>query len=1061
MKNRLLAFMVAMALSGNVLAEDTSSSLRGKITDPQGNAAANTTITIVHVPSGTKKTIHANSSGNYSATGLRVGGPYKVIIDSDKFVDQELANIYLQLGKVKRLSVELESEANTMVITGARVIQEAGGSSSVFGAEAIINAVSFNRDIKDIARLNPLATINGKGELVIAGGNPRSNSFTVDGIGQNDDFGLNRGGYPTQQPPISLDAIEQISVDVSPFSAKKGNFGGGIINAVTKSGSNKFEFSSFAETSAPSMTGDSIRIDTVLGDYARNLLDENGHRTYEDIKVPSIETVERFGFSVGGSIIEDKLFYFLNYTDWSSTLSMDYGFDGSGATHEYDITEDQFNTFNRILNDVYGMTDSFGGNPEDTNQTLLFKLSWNINSDHRGDFTYQWQDDHDAREFGTGGSNVSLASRRYDYVTKLNNFAAKVYSNWNSQLSTEIGVSVKDVETNSITNSNIGQVDVNAFFRGPSFSFGTEQFRHANESANKNITISFDGTYLMGEHEIRFGISHEDLNLYNLFANDSKGVWEFANFDDFENQTLGNFGSFEYSNAFTGNVRDNAYDLSRKQISLYVEDNFDLTSDIAVTAGVRYERLSASEKPAFNQGFFDTYGYSNQENLDGLDIILPRINLNWSLSDELVIRGGIGRFQGGIPNVWYNNPFQVDGLTFVAASENAIDDHYDNNPVDSNFEVPQSIIDSLTQGAGSINYTDPNFKLPSSWRSSIAVDYSFDIPSLGNDFKLSTELMYHVKENEAVWTNTALVQNRLVADGERVIYDTRYTGDLADNFDIQMTNAAEDGRSIIFSTSLAKSWDNGINMMMSYAHQDITENQVGGSSRAQSNYQHNVIKSRNLDFVARGHYEIEHSFKLNLGYSAELFSGYETNVNLFLERRSGRPFSWTMGMFRDGDLGDVRAFNSSSAYLAYIPTGPNDPNVNWDESEMSWSELEVFLNQAGISERGQILDRNTASQPWVTTMDLSIKQEIPGFLKGHKAQVFFLIDNFANLLNSDWGIERNNRFPNKAIYDFGGLDDQDRYIMDDRFGGEDTRNYDRINLGASAWRIKVGVNYKF
>jgi len=1055
------AIVMAIGLSTSAMAADTSSSMRGKILNPDGNAAANVKITVLHEPSGTTREFVTNESGSFVAKGLRVGGPYTVVVDSDTHSDATLADIFLSLGDTYRLNTQLQSaDMERIQVTGNRFLQTAGGSNSVFGADAINNAPSFNRDIKDVARMNPLASINGNGELVFAGSNPRSNSLTVDGISQNDDFGLNYGGYPTQQPPVSLDAIEQISVDVSPFSAKKGNFGGGTINAVTKSGSNEFKFSGYGETSTPSMAGDVQKIDTITED-GRNVLDDNGHKTYETSMVSPISTVERYGFNVGGPIIKDKLFYFVNYSSWSSELAMDYGFENSGATHKYDISQAQFDDFNRILNDVYGLQDSLGGNPVDTNDTLLAKLSWNISDMHRLDFTYQWQDDQDERNFGTGGTTVEMASSRYTYATDMSNIATKIYSDWTDEFSTEIGISYKDVKSDSKTNSDIGAVEAITFYRGPSFVFGTDRYRHANVSQTKNLILSFDGSYLLDEHEIKFGVQYEDLNLYNLFGDNSQGSWEFASFEDFEDQTLGRYGDFSYGNAYTNNVNDLAYDVSRSQISLYVEDTFYLTDDVVVTAGVRYERLSSSDTPTLNTAFESEYGYSNQENLDGLDIILPRINVEWTASEDLTLAAGVGRFQGGIPNVWYNNPFQNDGLTYVAAPYNAISDYYDVNPVDSFSDVPQDIQDSLVQGAGSTNYTDPNFKLPSSWRARIAADYSFDIAGLGDNFNWSTELMYHVKENEAVWTNTALVQSGVAADGERIIYDSRYEGDLADNFDIQMTNAPDDGRSIIISTALAKQWDNGISMSMSYAHQDVTENQAGGSSRAQSNYKYNNIQSRNVDFVSRGHYEVEHSFKFNFNYVTQLFEGYDTNFNLFFERRSGRPFSWTMGMYKDDDFGDTRDFYSNSAYLAYIPSGADDPNVNWEDSRISWAELEVFLDQAGISERGEILDRNTASQPWVTTMDISIKQQFAGFADGHKGEVFFMIDNFANMLNDDWGVEKSVAYTSKAIYDFRGLDDDGKYVLEGVYGGADTRNYTGTNLSSSGWQMKIGVNYKF
>lgn len=804
------------------------------------------------------------------------------------------------------------------------------------------------------------------------------------------------------------------------------------------------------------MAGDVEKIDEIRGE-----LDDDGHKTFETSKIEPIKTQKRYGFNLGGPIIEDKLFFFVNYANWSSEMDFSYGLEGSGADNKFNITQDEYDEFNRILGDVYGRTDSIGGAPEDTNETLLAKISWNINDNHRLDFTYQWQDDQADRGASSGGNTLNLVSNRYVFATKVNNFAAKIYSDWNDDFSTEIGVSYKDVVANSNTNSDIGQVTVHTTgSRDPSFVFGRDADRHANVAENSNLTLSLSGTYLLEEHELNFGIQYEDLNLYNLYGKNSLGSWEFDTLSDFENGDLGRY-NFSYANAYTNDVNDLAFDVTRTQLSLYLEDAYYLTDDILLTAGLRYERLSSGDKPTLNTAFEEEYGYTNQENLDGLDIILPRINIEWTAADNLTLSAGVGRFQGGIPNVWYTNPYKDDGMTLVGASNNVINDYYDNNKVDPSLGVPQEIQDSLEKGAGNVIYTDPNFKLPSSWRARIAADYNFDIAGLGNGFNWSTELMYHVKENEAVWTNTAMINPTTAADGERLIYENRYPDGSSKEYDIQMTNAKDDARSIIFSTALAKRWDNGLSMTMSYAHQDIEEFHSGSSSNTYALYKHNVVKNRNVDFAARGSYEVEHSLKINLGYEAQLFEGYNTNINLFFERRSGRPFSWAMDTYKMGDLGDTQEFNDSSAYLPYIPTGADDPNVAWDESNMSWEELEVFLNQAGISERGEILDRNTGTQPWVTTMDLSIKQEIPGFAQGHKGEIFLMIDNFANLLNDDWGVEKKIRYTSQDIYDLGGLTDDGRYKINKIYNGADTRNYTETNLGSSGWQMKIGINYRF
>jgi hypothetical protein len=1017
-------------------------------------------VVIIHQPTGTVSEFTTNEDGTFTAKGLRVGGPYQVILDSDQYRDAVLEEVYLDLGDTYRVSRQLEADdMERLVVSGTALLTESGGASSSFGEDTIDNMPSLNRDLKDVARINPLVSINGSGEMTVAGGNPRSNSITVDGIGQNDDFGLNYGGYPTEQPPVSLSAIEQISVDVAPFSSKKGDFSGGTINAVTKSGTNEFEGELFYEVSNTDMKGDSQRLSRVYGE-----LDENGFRKYVTEDVEPIQDITTLGLSFGGPIIKDKLFFFTSYEEWTNELDYNYGFEGSGVTNEFDVSEENFNEFLRILDETYGIQDSLPGAPEDKDRKWLTKLSWNINSDHRLDFTYQWQDNSDMRGHSGGGDTVVLNSRVYDYHTRMSNYSARLYSDWSANFITEMGITYKDVVSDSVTNADFGAVKVEEYFRGPAYEFGVDPYRHANKLENENLTFNFDATYLMDDHEVNFGAEFERLRLYNKFVANSLGAWEFDSFDGFENREVGNYNGnydFYYENAYTNNPEDAAYDAVRYTMALYAEDTFYPTPDLEVTAGLRYERLSSDDKPTLNENFVDTYGFSNQENLDGLDIILPRASFKYYLDNGVTLRGGIGRFYGGVPNVWYSNPFTKDGITLVAANEDFINDYFANTDELADFtRVPQEIQDSLQQGSGSTNYTDPNFELPNDWRVQLAADYSFDIPYVGEDFSATTSLLYIRKKDEPVWLNTAIEPVDVAADGERLIYDSIYNDERSENFDIMMTNAKQDGRSFVFTQSLAKRWDNGLNMTLSYAHQNVDENTPGSSSQAQSNYKHYVVKNRNQPFAARGDYEIEHSFKLTLGYEKEFVDNYATRINLFWERRSGRPYSFTMSMYEDRDLGDTRDFYSQSAYLAYIPTGADDPNVDWANS-VSWEELSAVLANAGIEPGGYIMDRNTGTQPWVTDIDLSIQQEIPGFMDGHKGTLYLTIDNFANLLNDDWGVERRFQYPQRNLYDFGGLNDEGQYQIERLYNGYEPYNYNQIDINSSSWSAKIGVRYTF
>lgn len=1065
------AVALAVGLSTSAFAQETSSSMRGVISGPQGNPAANTKVVVIHQPTGTVNEFTTNEDGVFSAKGLRVGGPYQIILDSDKYRDAVLEDVYLDLGDTYRLTRQLESaDMERLVVTGSAILMESGGASSSFGEETINNMPSLNRDLKDVARINPLVSINGSGEMTIAGGDPRTNSITVDGIGQNDDFGLNYGGYPTEQPPVSLGAIEQISVDAAPFSVKKGDFSGGTINAVTKSGSNEFKGEVFFEYSGKDLKGDVDAIREIRED-GKPVLDDNGYRTYREETVEPNQTVETFGLSLSGPIIKDKLFFFTNYEEWSNELALDYGFEGSGATNEFSISEETFKDFMEILEGPrYNLSDSLGGDPEDKDRKWLTKLSWNINQAHRLDLTYQWQDNSDERNFSTGGDTVTLASSRYTFHTRMSNISMRLYSDWSSNFITEMGLTYKDVDTRSLTNSNLGSVTVDQYFRGPKFVFGTNKYRHANVAENDNLTFNFDATYLMGDHEIVFGTQIEKLNLYNKFIQDAKGSWEFDNFEGFANGEVGNYDGnwdFDYQNAYNNVPELAALDVDRTTYALYVGDTFYVTPDLEINGGLRYERLSSSDTPTLNENFKEAYsdqGITNQENLDGLDIILPRVGFKYFTDSSLVVRGGIGRFYGGVPNVWYTNPFANDGVTLVSAPNSTIADYYANNQVDDFSSVPQEIKDSLEKGDGSINYTDPNFDLPSDWRAQLAFDYELDIPYVGDMFNATTSFMYKRIEDQPVWYNTALVEVGRAEDEERIIYESRYEGDRARNYDIMLTNSPDDGRAFIFSQSLAKQWNNGLSFTASYTYQDVEDNAAGSSSQAVSNYKHYVAKNRNQAFTATGNFETEHSLKITLGYKKEFFADYETRFNLFYERRSGRPFSYVMGMYEDGDFGDTAAggLYTQSAYLPYIPSGEGDDNVDWENS-ISWNKIKMLLDNAGIAYGGEgyILDRNTHNQPWVTDLDLSIQQEIPGFMDGHKGILYLTIDNFANLLNNDWGVERRLTYPQVGLYDFGGLSDDGKYQIDMKHQGYYPNNYDTVDLNSSSWSAKLGVRYTF
>ena len=1049
------ALVIGLGIATNALAEDTASGITGKILGPKGNPAANTQITIIHEPTGTIRTVTTNESGNYSARGLRVGGPYKVVIDSEVFQDEQYNDIFLQVGKSFRLSAELASQAQEVItITGSSVMGYTNkGSGGSWSAEDIMKAAGGNRDLKDVLRSNPLA-VTGTGSdapLSIAGMNPRYNSFNVDGVRQNDDFGLNSNGYPTQRSPISVDAVEQVSLEATPYSARHGGFSGGQINAVTKSGSNELSGSVFFEKAQDSWAGTPKTPD---GDEVELDYDE-----------------ETWGATLGGALVEDTLFFFLSYDKFESPTQLEWGPQGSSSPNETFATQASYDQVREIAERVYGFDAGiWNQQPIEEDEKILAKLDWNINDDHRASFTYQNTEGNVTRGMTSRDSELKLNTHWYNNFQALESYATHFYSNWTDNFTTEIKVAYKEVKTEAQpVTKDFGDIKVytDTNDRGyPSnpISFGPDQYRHANQLANDTLSLRFQGEYLLDDHEITFGANYESIDIFNLFAPDSLGRWEFDSIADFENQVA---SDFDYSNAYTNVADDAAAQFEFATLALFIEDSWYVTDELLITAGLRYETTQMDDAPSSNSNFEERYGFSNSVNLDGLDILLPRLSFEWEAAEDLVVSGGVGRFSGGRPNVWLSNSFSNDGITYVPFNGVSINEEAYLTDVEIGQVAPE-VLASMAAGDGNTNVTDPNFEMPSDWRYSLGLDYSFAVPNLGDNWLWSAEFMRIDRENDVLWQDLArspkLDENGNVvttADGGRIIYEVidPLTGESSNRYDLMLTNAQENGRSNIITTSLSSAFENGLSFNMSYTNQDITEGTPGTSSTATSNYQYPITLDRQEAYVGTADYQIEHRFVLNLDYTHQFFDNYNTNFNLFYERRSGRPFSYVLGSFRDSDLGDQSRFNSASAYVPYIPTGADDPNVQLDG--ITWDELSEWINTAGLSGyAGGYAPKNTSTSKWIDRMDLNISQEIPGFMEDHKGTIYFSIQNVLNLVDSAKGKVLKKEFPNSTLVDFD-IDEQGRYVYSEPFRGFDGANWDEFDAKASTWNIKVGLRYSF
>lgn len=1042
-KNKITRLAAAVALSVGIssaaIAQETSSSLRGVITGPQGNPAAGTEITIIHVPSGSVRTTTVNDSGFFSAKGLRVGGPYQVIVDSSTFKDTTVEDIYLTLGQVYPVNIELEpqEQIENIVVTGRSISSLSGGTgpSANFGLDDLENQPAINRDFKDIVRADPRVYIDessGDDAIQCAGGNPRFNSLTLDGVRMNDNFGLNRNGYPTVRPPFSYDAIDQVAVELAPFDVQYGGFTSCNFNAVTKSGTNDISGKVFFDYTNDSMQGDKIEGEDIQkGDYSE----------------------KRYGFSVGAPLMKDKLFAFVSYEKLEGAEIFEYPKFGTSTNDSVSPTD--IARVVKIAQDKYGY--AAGGTPASMpveDEKILIKLDWNINDDHRANLVYNYNDGF--RLSQSDAWAVTLDSHFYERGAELKSLVGSFYSDWSDKFSTEVRIGKTDVDVRQISldaASSFGEVQIK--HNGTTIFLGPDDSRQSNDLDFDTTNFKLAGTYYLGEHTITGGYEYEKVNVFNLFMQHTQGEFRFNSIDDFE---AGKAARVYYNNSSgTNNPNDVAANFSFAQHTFYIQDEYEfLDYDLSIKFGLRYDRYASSDKPNYNAKFEERYGFSNQKNMDGLDLLQPRFGFNWQAADNLEVRGGLGLYSGGNPNVWVSNAYSNDGVTQIGLQNRGPNRKglmlFDTPMVGGGrpiFEVPQFMYDQIANspvgaGDGSVNSIDPNFKIPSEWKFALGATYYTE-----DDYILSADIL-HTQNNDS-----ATIRDIALRDSGKKTFDGRpiYEQIARRSSEFMLTNVTgDDARKTTVSFAVAKEFDNGIDVTASYAYNRAKDVNPMTSSIAGSNYSNLAVTDPGNPGLATSNYEIPHRFTLKLGYEHEFFAGYKTRFNLFGQASEGRPFTHTFER-SDRAFGD-RNWNGNRQ-LMYIPL-ENDPNVVYDMSADQVAAMNAWIEREGLT-RGQIVGRNAFNADWWVKFDLKISQQIPGFMDGHKGNVYFTIKNLGNLLNDDWGVLKEGGFVGNRMAGMS-INDQGQYVYT-RFN-ENNAQQEPSRFG-SLWQMRVGVSYRF
>jgi hypothetical protein len=1075
-KNLLLMVAFFLAVAGAWAQGVTTASLAGKVTDQKGEDMPGANIVATHTPSGTTYGTTTLKDGRFIIPAMRTGGPYSIKVTFVGYKDQVVENINLQLGETFVLDVKLVDEASQLqevVISGAKdpiLNSDKMGASTNFSTNQINRLPSIGRDFRDLTNLTPQAS--GSGNPFSFGGRSNLyNNLTIDGATVNNVFGLSP--IPAGQSnatPFSLDAIQEISVVLSPYDVRQGNFTGAGVSAVTRSGTNELQGSAYYFFRNESLAGKKV--------------------AGTSIPVPSFN-YNNTGFRLGGPIIKNKLFLFVNaefekrtdpfYTNIvRPSPSTPINSTNTQATDDSDAQTGLAGLRSFLISNFKydpGTYKNFNKGTE--SQRYVARLDYNISQNTkltiRGNITNAFQDVAPSTSGGfvsgppggRGNSNnvLSFSSSYY----RINNNQYSVTAELNTTLAggkmsnnLVVGYNAfRDYRQNAggLAVPNIPLVDI----LGPNgqnlTSFGPDPFT-PNNKLDQNVTqINDNFNIYLKDHQVTLGTANELYSFNNVFTQIINGVYRYNSLADFyadaQGSTTASARPSQYTTQYVavqGGPSATAAKWSAATLGGFVQDEYTGLKNVKLIGGVRVDvPLYLTDLPKNN--------YLNSINLNGehlriggwptvAPLISPRIGFNWDVKGDrsFQVRGGTGVLTGRVPFVWLSNAVSNNGLFFGQFNSTSVPfaNTGDGLPYDFSLTpyalpkdapssayadlgkgMPPMITNPLDRNYGrpaivpAVNTVAKNFRFPQVWRSSIAIDKQLPYGLIG-----TLEFIY-TKDINAVYihdANLAPAVATLNGDGrslygavpsnanvDRAILsnDRRINGDMGQALVIGNTNK---GYQWSITAQLTKNFDKNFSLSAAYTYTDSRElNPQSGSTAGSIFGSQANIMGGNTPGLGYAGALTPHRVIAYGNYRKEYLNNFASTIGFSYEGRTGNNFSYIYN-------GDVNSDGSTSNDLIYIPRNQNEIVLTTSSATDTrtigqiWTQLDNFIAQDKYlnAHRGSYAQRNATFQPWVSRLNLNFMQDFYIDVKGHRhtLQLSAQVINVFNLLNSNWGLTR-------------------------------------------------------
>ncbi|MCA1563380.1 MAG: carboxypeptidase regulatory-like domain-containing protein [Acidobacteria bacterium] len=923
-------------------------------------------VTAVHTPTGTSYDSITDGQGRYNILNVRVG-PYTVTTTMAGFRQEVMENIPVGLGEQRTVdfNLALDTLVETVEVVGVSSVIDSSraGTADNVSQQAVENLPTISRNITDIARTSPYFNPAGLNEdplaLSVAGRNNRYNNVQIDGAVNNDVFGLSPSGTPggtTEAQPISLDAVQELQLVVSPYDVRQGGFSGGGINLITRSGTNAYRGTGYFFGRNQDFVGKSPT-GTKVGQFKD----------------------QQFGASVGGPVVRNRAFFFANVEGGRKDNPSGFSVTGTGQTFGREAEIDRFIS---ILQNKYGYDP--GGKDEfirTVNSDKVF-VRTDFNVAHGQQFTVRHNYVSAANDIGRPTTAAYFMPDAFYRINNKTNSSVV-------QLNSAFGTAVNEARLTfqRVRDRRVGQPNeerpfpfVQVSLSSGTVRAGRENFSGANELDQDVYEFTNDFTWLKGKHTLTLGTHNEFFKFRNLFIRDTFGNYTFDSLDLFDQ---GLAQAFDYSFSLTGDPLQSAK-FRVRQFGFYVGDLWRVASNFTLTLGVRADNPKFPDRPTANPLSVSALGYATDEVPTSV-MWSPRVGFNYDLSGDSrqQLRGGLGLFTGRTPYVWLSNQYGNTGIEFrrlsVARGTGA-----QRIPFVADATAQPKSVGSAA--SNEIDLIDPDYKYPSLIRTNIAYDRELGFFGLIG----TTEFLYSKNVNDVKYQNLNLVQAGTRPDG-RPFYTRNRVPGLTDAILLTTTDEG-DAWSIVFKVD--RPFRNRFFMNASYLYGESTSILDGTSSQAASNWGNVYVPGdSNNPPLTRSNFDPGHRVTLSGGYDIPVGAGFTATASMFYSGQSGRPWSANYAFDYNGD---VRGTND----LLYIPASASE----YTFTNGTFNDLMTFVNaEPCLAEFiGKIHERNACRSPWINTLDFRLNIGLP--FKRVKAELTWDVLNVINLIDDQKGL---------------------------------------------------------